>query len=449
MANRKRGLRSSDVTAQNDDTSPDAGAAADVGGAPQRRGPSRRAFLGGALGGSALVVGGAAGFGIGHAVASPSSAGADSDQVPFYGEHQAGIATPAQDRLEFAAFDVTATDVDALKSLLGQWAAAAQQMTTGQLIGSTEDAPQAPPVDTGEAFGLSPANLTITVGFGPSLFDDRFGLAAKRPAALADIPALPSDALQDALTGGDICVQACSDDPQVAFHVIRNFARIGRGTVVLRWSALGFGRTSSTTTSQATPRNLMGFKDGTNNIKSDDGDEMSQFVWVGDETDQPWMKGGSYLVARRIRMRIESWDADYIADQERVFGRVKESGAPLTGKTEFDKVNLSAKGPDGQPVIDPNAHIRLAAPATNDGMKILRRGYSYADGIDPLTSQLDAGLFFIAFQKDPRKQFVPIQQRLGQNDALNEYINHIGSGVFAVPPGVTEVGDWFGKALFT
>ena len=417
-----------------------------------RRGVSRRVFLGGALGGSALAIGGA-GFAAGHASAGSSSSDRASDgasnKVPFYGAHQAGIATPAQDRLAFAAFDVTTLDVERLKATLGLWAAAAHQMTTGQLIGTTEDAPQAPPVDTGEAVGLSPGNLTITVGFGPSLFDDRFGLAAKRPAALADIPPLPSDALQDELVGGDICVQACSEDPQVAFHVIRNFARIGRGAVVLRWSALGFGRTSSTSTSQATPRNLMGFKDGTNNIKSEDADEMNQFVWVGEETDQPWMKGGSYLVARRIRMLIESWDADYIADQERIFGRFKESGAPLSGKHEFDTVNLTATRSDGAPVIDQFSHIRLAAPSNNNGMKILRRGYSYTDGIDPRTGQLDAGLFFICFQKDPRNQFVPIQQRLGGNDALNEYIKHIGSGLFAVPPGVAEVGDWFGRALFT
>ena len=178
-------------------------------------------------------------------------------------------------------------------------------------------------------------------------------------------------------------MQACANDPQVAFHVIRNFARLARGTAVMRWSQLGFGRTSSTSTTQATPRNLMGFKDGTRNIKSESTDEMDRFVWVGAETDQPWMRGGSYLVARRIRMLIESWDTDYLADQEKVFGRVKNSGAPLTGTHEFDTPDLAAKGKDGAPVIDLNAHIRLAAPASNSGQMILRRGYSYTDGIDP------------------------------------------------------------------
>ncbi|HWB67741.1 MAG TPA: Dyp-type peroxidase, partial [Mycobacteriales bacterium] len=280
-------------------------------------GPSRRAFLSGALAAGAVAAGGA-GVAIGRETASASrGGGSDAQQrVPFYGRHQAGIATPAQDRLAFAAFDVTTSDVQALRTMLGSWAAAAAQMTDGRPIGAVNLSPQAPPIDTGEALGLGPASLTVTVGFGPSLFDRRFGLASRRPAALEDIPPLPGDALRPAISNGDIGVQACSEDPQVAFHVIRNFARLARGTAVMRWSQLGFGRTSSTSTSQATPRNLMGFKDGTNNIKSQDAADFDDFVWVGDETDQPWMRGGSYLVARRIRMLIESWDTDFLADQE-------------------------------------------------------------------------------------------------------------------------------------
>jgi deferrochelatase/peroxidase EfeB len=320
-------------------------------------------------------------------------------------------------------------------------------MTRGLPIGSVETAPQAPPIDTGEAMGLGAANLTITVGFGPSLFDERFGLADKRPAALADLPALPGDTLDPDRTGGDLCVQACADDPQVAFHAVRNFARLARGTAVMRWSQLGFGRTSTTSTSQSTPRNLMGFKDGTNNIKAEDTADMNRFVWVGSDTDQAWMRGGSYLVARRIRMLIESWDTDYLADQEAVFGRFKDSGAPLTGKHEFDKVDLNALK-DNKPVIPLDAHIRLAAPSTNNNQKILRRGYSYTDGIDADTGLLDAGLFFICFQRDPRRQFIPIQRKLGSHDALAEYIRHTGSGLFAVPPGLSGAGDWWGKTLF-
>jgi len=409
-------------------------------------GVGRRRFLGGALGAAGALAAGGAGFGVAKAVGTDDPSPAPG-RVPFYGRHQAGIATPAQDRLAFAAFDVTSTDVADLQRLLGTWAAAAAQMTQGEPIGSVETAPDVPPIDTGEALGLAAAKLTITVGFGPSLFDDRFGLAGRRPAALEPIPALPGDTLDPDRSNGDLCVQACADDPQVAFHAIRNFARLARGTAVMRWSQLGFGRTSSTSTAQETPRNLMGFKDGTNNIKLEDGAELADHVWVGAETDQPWMRGGSYLVARRIRMLIESWDTDNLADQEQVFGRFKNSGAPLTGKHEFDEVDLNAlKGT--APVIPIDAHVRLASPKTNDGLRILRRGYSYTDGIDANTGLLDAGLFFIAFQQDPRTQFVPLQRKLGSHDRLNEYIRHTSSGLFAVPPGLTGPGDWWGKALF-
>jgi deferrochelatase/peroxidase EfeB len=415
--------------------------------------PSRRTFLRGALGaaGAAAVVGGGVGLGAARASGSHDATelatGPDTGLVPFYGPHQAGIATPAQDRLAFAAFDVTTADRTALTVMLARWAAAADRMTNGLPIGAVEISPQAPPIDTGEADGLPPARLSITVGFGPGLFDKRFGLAAHRPAALAELPQLPGDgALEPSRSAGDIGVQACADDPTVAFHVIRNFARLARGTAVMRWSQLGFGRTASTSATQQTPRNLMGFKDGTRNIKAEDAQDLDSYVWVGEEADQAWMKGGSYLVARRIRMLIESWDTDRLSDQEAVFGRTKTTGAPLTGKGEFDVPDLVAK--TGAALIIPaNAHIRLASPNTNGGQKILRRGYSYTDGIDHATGLLDAGLFFLAYQKDPGKQFVAIQRRLGAHDALNEYIRHTGSAVFACPPGLTGPGDWWGKAL--
>ena len=410
---------------------------------------SRRLFLGGALGTAGLVAAGGAGFGIAHASESDDTSTPGLGVVPFYGTHQAGIATPAQDRLAFAAFDVTSTSRDDLQTMLARWAAAAAQMTKGLPIGAVETSPDAPPIDTGEAMGLDASQLTITVGFGPSLFDDRFGFAKYRPAALADIPALPGDALDPDISNGDLCVQACANDPVVAFHVIRNFARLARGTAVMRWSELGFGRTSSTSTAQVTERNLLGFKDGTRNIKAQSVDDLDRFVWVGDETDQPWMKGGSYVVTRRIRMLIESWDTDYLSDQEKVIGRFKDSGAPLTGTNEFDTPFLHETGKDGQLIIDANAHISLASPLSNNNMKILRRGYSFTDGIDQTTGLLDAGLFFIAYQKDPRTQFVPIQQRLGQHDLLNEYISHTSSGLFAVPPGLASAGDYYGKSLFT
>jgi deferrochelatase/peroxidase EfeB len=413
-----------------------------------RAAPSRRAFLGGSLSAAGLAAAGGAGFSLARAQADPDPSRPGGSAVAFYGPHQAGIATPAQDRLAFGAFDVTAADPAALQSLLATWSAAAARMTAGHPVGPVETLPQAPPADTGEAMDLPPSRLTITVGFGPSLFDARFGLARFRPAALAGLPAMPGDYLQADISDGDLCVQACADDPQVAFHAVRNLARLARGTAVLRWSQLGFGRTSSTSTSQATPRNLMGFKDGTNNLKSEDTAAFEKFVWVGEGSDQAWMRGGSYLVSRRIRMLIENWDTDFLADQENVFGRVKDSGAPLGGTHEFDPVRLNARHADGTPVIPLNAHIRLASHVTNDGIRFLRRGYSYTDGIDQDTGLLDAGLFFIVFCQDAHAQFVPVQTRLGQHDLLNEYIRHTSSALFAVPPGLSGPGDYYGKAFF-
>jgi deferrochelatase/peroxidase EfeB len=373
---------------------------------------------------------------------------ASPQPIDFYGEHQAGIATPAQDRLVFAAFDLTLSSAAELRDLLRTWSAAAAAMTRGERAGREPGTPDAPPTDTGEAVGLKPASLTMTFGLGPDVFAaDRFGLESRRPSPLTPIGPLPGDQLDPDRSGGDLCVQACADDPQVAFHAVRNLARIGRGSVVLRWTQLGFGRTSSVTSDQATARNLQGFKDGTNNLHGDDDVAMKRFVWVGDDEPQRWMRGGTYLVARRIRMLIEAWDRASLTDQEATIGRFKQSGAPLTGRHERDSVDLAASGPDGTPVIAANAHIRLAGSDANNGARILRRGYSFTDGTDPRTGELDAGLFFIAFQRDPHKQFATIQRGRGRQDALNEYIKHVGSGLFAVPPGARR-GGFVGDGLF-
>jgi deferrochelatase/peroxidase EfeB len=404
---------------------------------------SRRGFLG--LAGAAAAGAGAAGAVALATQDDDEAPSPESQVVPFHGRHQAGIVTPAQDRLHMAAFDVSdGVSRDDLRDMLRDWTAASERMTTGAPVGAVEDL-LAPPDDTGEASGLPASRLTVTFGFGPPLFD-RFGLRAQRPAALREIEALPGDELDPDRSGGDLCVQACADDPQVVFHAVRNLARIGRGVVTMRWSQLGFGRTSKTTDAQVTPRNLMGFKDGTRNLTAEDTAGLERFVWVGDEAPA-WMRGGSYLVARRIRMLIEVWDRASLGDQERTIGRVKSTGAPLGGRLEHDEVDLEARGATG-PVIPVDAHIRLAAPSANDEQKLLRRGYSFTDGFDPELGQLDAGLFFIAFQRDPHKQFAAIQRRLGKGDHLNEYIKHVGSALFAVPPGVRPGGS-IGDGLFS
>jgi deferrochelatase/peroxidase EfeB len=407
---------------------------------------SRRALLGGlGVGGVGAAVG-AVGAGAWKASADTAAPTPHAGTVPFHGEHQAGIATEAQDRLAFASFDVVSTDRADLRDLMREWTAAAASMTRGLPVPGSSSVLEAPPADTGETEGMPPGLLTVTAGFGPSLFDDRFGLARRRPARLRDLPALPGDGLDPDRSGGDLAIQACAQDPQVAFHVIRNLARIGRGVVQMRWSQLGFGRTSATSSTQSTPRNLMGFKDGTRNVRGDDAARMRDHVWVPSNADQGWMAGGSYLVARRIRMRIEGWDRDPLGAQQEVFGRDKLEGAPLTGTREGDVPDYAAKAADGTPVIARNAHIRLAAPENNGGRAMLRRGYSFTDGVDPASGELDAGLFFLAFMRDPQV-FVDLQNKLGSLDALNEYIEHVGSGLFACPGGVRDEKDYWGRGL--
>ncbi|CAM5387222.1 iron uptake transporter deferrochelatase/peroxidase subunit [Streptomyces aurantiogriseus] len=404
--------------------------------------PTRRALIG--WGGAGLALGAAA---AGGAVAMARTgdgmepAGAEAGAaVAFHGAHQAGIATPVQDRLHFAAFDVKTADRAEFVQLLKDWTEAARRMTAGKAVGEGAygGLAEAPPDDTGEALGLKPSRLTLTVGFGPSLFT-RFGLADERPEALVDLPKFAGDNLDASRSGGDLCVQACADDPQVAVHAIRNLARIGMGKVVIRWSQLGFGKTSSTTPEAQTPRNLMGFKDGTRNIAGTETDRLEKFVWVGQKDGPAWMVGGSYLVARRIRMHIETWDRTSLQEQEDIFGRDKGEGAPVGKAKERDEPFLKAMLPD--------AHVRLAHPDSNHGATILRRGYSFTDGTDGL-GRLDAGLFFLAYQRDVREGFIPVQRNLA-TDALNEYIQHVGSAVFAVPPGVRDADDWWGRTLFS
>jgi deferrochelatase/peroxidase EfeB len=399
---------------------------------------------------------GAAGIGLGaggYLVGQNEAEAAETETmgaVAFHGEHQAGIATPAQDRLHFASFDLETESPGELRELMEKWTAAAAEMTAGQLIetrGGTGNRDElAPPEDTGEAFGLPASNLTITFGFGPSVFDrPGLGLAAMRPAELQPLPTLPGDELNGLESGGDICVQACADDPQVVFHAVRNLARIGRGTVSMRWSQLGFGRTSSTTRGQETPRNLFGMKDGTANIRAEDTAAMEKYVWV--DSGPAWMRGGSYVVTRRIRMILEVWDRSSLEDQERTIGRRKYSGAPLGEENEFDPLPLEElNGTD--PVIPHDAHVRLASSTENGGVQILRRGYSFTDGVDQSLGELEAGLFFIAYQRDPAKQFVVLQEKLGVHDALNEYTKHVGSALFAVPGG-TQPGGYVGEALLS
>ena len=437
-----------------------------------RRTLSRRTFLGAAAGGAAAL--GAAGLAasggldaLATVVGGRAPAGSGRT-YPFTGRTRPGIVTPAQDRMYTAAFDLTTTSRDELIALLRTWTTMAARMTAGLSagpLGPTSGPYDAPPDDTGEALELGAAGLTVTIGFGRSLFTgrpdatgDRFGIAARLPEALVALPHFQGDDLVPMRSDGDLVVQACADDPQVAMHAVRNLTRAAFGTARVRWSQLGFGRTSSTSTSQTTPRNLMGFKDGTANVKAEETAALEDHVWVqpGDGGEPAaWLAGGSYMVVRRIRMQIETWDRTSLREQEAIFGRSKGEGAPLSGGTEFTEPDFEAPGRDGTPLIATVAHVRLAHPSTHGGARILRRGYNFTDGNDAL-GRLDAGLFFVAFGRDARTGFIPLQAALAAQDVLNEYIVHTGSGIYAVPAGVPAIGAdgslvddaFIGAALF-
>jgi deferrochelatase/peroxidase EfeB len=410
----------------------------------------------GVISGAALL---GAGAGLDHILAKSSPAasvlgsacGSAGGVVPFYGARQAGVATPAQDYLWFAVFDLISDTADELRGVLEQWTEAAALLTAGEPYQPAVQEVGQPPVDTGEAIGLGPSRLTLTIGFGPGVFGspggDALGLARLRPSELQQLPPFQGESLDQESSGGDLCVQACADDPQVAFHAIHVFSRVASSVASLRYTQQGFGRTSSTSRIQSTPRNLMGFKDGTENIRAEETREMSDFVWVAPTDGPGWMIGGTYLIARRIKILFDVWDATPLEDQQRTIGRDKLSGAPLGSNNEYDPVNLHAINASGEPMIPANAHIRLASPQNNDGQRILRRGYSYSEAIEPGSGEIDAGLFFVAFQRSPQRQFIPLLRRLAANDALNRHTLHTSSAIFACPPG-TQPGGFVGEGLF-
>ena len=425
-------------------------AAEEAAGVSAPTGLSRRALFG-LAGAAGLLVGAGGATAVAAATSNRGSGVAPATAThPFFGAHQAGIATEVQEHLHFAAFDMMArTNRDDLIELLQDWTYAAARMTQGLEVsasGAVNGSPQAPPEDTGEALGLGASSLTITIGFGPTLFEkngeDRYGIGARRPAALTPLPKFLGEDLVAAFSDGDLCIQACADDPQVAVHAIRNLSRIAFGRASIRWSQLGFGRTSKTTADQSTPRNLFGFKDGTANILGTDDAALDEHVWVSDGS---WLDGGSYLVARKIAMSIETWDRVRLAEQERVVGRTKGEGAPLSAPTaaETTEPDFAASGTAG-PLIDGRSHVALAHPDANGGIRLLRRGYNYVDGNDTL-GKLSAGLFFLGYQSSPER-FVTVQKTLS-SDALAEYFTHVGSGLWAIPPGASE-SSYVGSTLF-
>lgn len=406
---------------------------------------SRRRLLGtvGAAGAAGLVAGGAGGaLGVSAAQTGPQDAAKavtsiGSTEVPFRtarAGQQAGITTPLQATGHLVAFDL-APDADrrTAAALLRRWSRTAEELMAGRT----------PDADTGVALDAGPSSLTVTFGFGHSFFG-RTGLTKRRPVQLDPLPDFSADALDAGRSNGDLWIQIGADDALVAFHALRALQKDAAGSARLRWQMNGFNRTPGATAHPMTARNLMGQIDGTNNPKPSDRD-FDERIFVGRDAEQDWMHGGSYAVVRRIRMLLDDWEKRSRHEQERVIGRRKDNGAPLTGGSETTPMRLDASGPDGLPVIPANAHARIAAPESNQGAAMLRRPFSFHDGFRE-DGAPDAGLLFVCWQADPLRAFTQVQRKLDRGDALSRFLRHEASGLYAVPPAA-EPGDYVGRPL--
>ncbi|MEV7879779.1 iron uptake transporter deferrochelatase/peroxidase subunit [Streptomyces microflavus] len=400
----------------------------------------------GAAGATGLVLGaggGAAGYAATRSDAPTALTAVGSTEAMFHGKHQPGITTPLQARGHLVAFDLVAgAGRKEAVALMRRWSAVARELMAGRPTGGSADGPGH---DTGIALDAGPSSLTVTFGFGRTFFA-RTGLTSRLPAALDPLPPFSSDQLDAKRSDGDLWVQIGADDALVAFHALRAVQKESAGTVKVRWQMNGFNRTPGATARPMTARNLMGQIDGTGNPKPADEDFGRRiFVPASPGTPQEWLEGGSYAVVRRIRMLLDDWEKLAVDRQEQVIGRRKADGAPLSGGSETTAMDLDKAGPDGRLVIPDNAHARISSPEKNGGAAMLRRPFSYHDGISE-DGTPDAGLLFVCWQADPFQGFVPVQRKLDRGDALSPFIRHEASGLFAVPGGAAE-GEYVGQRL--
>ncbi len=392
------------------------------------------------------MAGAATGAGIAVAVTGSPASAADvatsaTSAVPFHGVRQAGITTPVQRHASVLSLDVEATDRAGLEELLRTLTDRARFLTRG-------DAPPdpgiaAPPTDSG-VLGpvVVPDNLSITVGVGASLFDGRFGLANKRPPELTAMPTFPDDHLDPDLTHGDLSLQVCAENRDTVGHAVRDIAKYLRGAFAVRWRVDGF---QSPPRPSGTPRNLLGFKDGTANLDKTNNALMNRQVWIESDAQQAWIAGGSYQVIRKIRMLIEFWDRIGLTEQENLIGRRRDTGAPMDGNAEMDTPNFPADPVGAATPL--TSHIRLANPRTpqTEASRILRRPYNFDNGMDAV-GNLDMGLLFVAYQQSIARQFATIQKRL-EGEPLVDYIQPVGGGYFLALPGVRDDKDFFGRTM--
>jgi dye decolorizing peroxidase len=411
---------------------------------PNRLSLTRRGLL--AAGGAALI-GAASGCTAAGSVtestatpAPPSSSGptpaaattgASAVTYPFYGQHQSGVETlPAllQTFIGLDLVDPTASNADAILRLVSD--DAARLMAGEPALGDTE-----------AELAEHPAGLTISVGLGRPLFT-RTGRADAIPAQLTEIPAFSTDKLEDAWSQTDLLLQVGSDDAMTLAHTIRMLTKDLSTLARVRWMQPGFRSSAPAVEGGTTTRNLMGQVDGTiNPVPGSDG--FAEVVWIDD--DPAWLRGGTVLVLRRIRMHLDTWEILDRPVQESVIGRVISTGAPLGGTSESDPVPFDAVDANGLPVIPQDAHVRVAHAATTAEM-VLRRPYSYDSGMHDGTN--DVGLLFAAYMRDPAVSFVPMQQRIAESDAFNAWNTTIGSAAYLFPAGAAE-GGYLAEGLFT
>src|SRR5581483_7311524 len=421
---------------------------ADVHSADIHHALRRRSFLRGAavgaVGAAAVTAGG---FGTAQALSSSSDSSETGSgrTIAFHGAHQAGILTPPQLAATFVSFNVLAADRSGLQQLFKTLTQRARFLTQG---GTPVDLGVAsPPSDSSTLGPVVPADgLTITVGVGASLFDGRYGLAARKPAKLTKMPVFPNDDMQDSTElHGDLMLQICADHRDTVMHALRDIAKHTRQWLQLSWKADGFQSPSRPTGAQ---RNQLGFKDGIANPDVNSSTETNALIWAhaGANGEPAWAEGGSYQVVRIIRMLVEFWDRVSLTEQENMFGRRRDTGAPRSGSVETD-VPQYANDPDGK-IIPLDAHIRLANPRTakTDGQRILRRGYNYDRGIDD-NGNLDVGLLFACYNQDVARQFEAVQTRL-IDEPLVDYISPTGGGYFFALPGVKDASDYCASGLF-
>jgi deferrochelatase/peroxidase EfeB len=416
-------------------------------------GVSRRRFLAGGLASTAAAAGiaataaacgrpedGASGTGR----AGTASGGDEPRYLDFRGPHQTGITHPANAEGLLAAFTVTATDRAELRKTFAALTGGIDQLMAGAPY--EERDPAYPPLHTGAVGNPPPAaDLSVVVSVGASLFDDRYGLADRRPSGLVKMPFLANDRLDPERSHGDLLLTITSAHTDINLFALRQLHRATRGTLALHWMLDGYNRRTQAEPGEAGVRNLLGFVDGTANLRADDEAAMDRYVWVAPGDDEPeWTAGGSYHVVRVTRMLVEFWDRTRLSEQEALIGRRKDTGAPLDGEAETDVPDYDAD-PDGQ-ATPLDAHIRLANPRTpaTEGDLIFRAGLSYSRGFDG-SGQLDQGLAFVSFQRR-MAQFLNIQARLS-GEPLEEYIRPEGGGFYFALPGVTEVDGMLGESL--